>query len=93
MSLFGIMLRVKENIYIPLSIGFANTKASYDIVLINGKLDIRDSSIRRLKPKDRLSHSPVLSVKNFRIIEQSFKLLLAHIEKENELYKKDKPKI
>ncbi|RYA22439.1 hypothetical protein CRU96_13125 [Malaciobacter halophilus] len=79
--------------YIPLSIGFANTKASYDIVLINGELDIRDTSIRRLRPKDRLSHSPVLSVKNFKIIEQSFKLLLSHIEKENELYKKDKPKI
>ncbi|AXX92549.1 hypothetical protein CPU12_01640 [Malaciobacter molluscorum LMG 25693] len=76
-------IKNEREYYIPLNIGFIGKTGAFDIVLIGDVIDIRDSTRRRFKPKDRLSHTPVLSIKNFKLIEKSFKKLLEHIENED----------
>ncbi|RXK00973.1 hypothetical protein CRU98_00545 [Arcobacter sp. CECT 8986] len=76
-------IKEEQEYYIPLNIGFIGKAGAFDIVLIGDIIDIRDSTRRRFKPKDRLSHTPVLSIKNFKLIEESFKKLLEHIENED----------
>jgi hypothetical protein len=70
--------------YIPFSICFMDGKRKYDIVLVDGKIDIRDDSKRGESLENKLSHTPVLWLKVFENIEKSFKILLEHIKKEDE---------
>lgn len=64
--------------FMPLCISFSNGKIRFDIVLIEGKIDIRN--VRNSK-----EHTPMILVKNFEILELCFNLLLEHIEKENNI--------
>ncbi len=71
--------------YIPLSIGFSRAEIRYDIVLIDGEIDLRNKTTSK-KPLDkRLDHTPILFLKNFQYLEESFKVLLEHIQKEDEI--------
>ncbi|WP_419764904.1 MAG: hypothetical protein ACNI28_00635 [Arcobacter sp.] len=74
-----------EEYLIPFSICFMDGKRKYDIVLVDGKIDLRDDSKRGENLNNRLSHTPVLLVKIFKNIENSFEVLLAYIKKEEEI--------
>ena len=70
--------------YIPLSISFSNDKIRFDLVLIDGEIDIRNVVLD--DKKNILKHNPMLLIKNLKVLELSFELLLEHIvkyEKEN----------
>lgn len=70
--------------YIPFSICFMDGKRKYDIVLVDGKIDIRDDSKRGESLENKLSHTPVLWLKVFENIEKSFETLLKYMKKEDE---------
>lgn len=65
--------------YIPLSIGFSNDKIRFDIVLIDGEIDLRNVQCNEKKSIQK--HNPMLLLKNLKILELCFELLLEHIEK------------
>lgn len=66
--------------YIPLFISFSNEKIRFDLVLIDGEIDIRNVVLD--KNKNIIKHSPMLLVKNLKMLEFCFKLLLEHLEHE-----------
>ena len=66
--------------YVPLAIGFSNGKVRFDIVLIDGEVDIRNVEVDDNKTIF-LKHKPMLLVKNLRVLELCFELLLEHLEK------------
>lgn len=68
-----------EEYYLPLSISFSNDKVRFDLVLIDGEIDIRNVEIN--SSKKILTHKPMLLVKNLEILELCFELLLEHLEK------------
>ncbi len=70
--------------YIPFSICFMDGKRKYDIVLVDGKIDIRDDSKRGESLEKKLSHNPVLTIKVLNNIEKNFEILLEYIKKEDE---------
>jgi hypothetical protein len=69
--------------YIPFSICFTDGKVKYDIVLTDGKIDIRDDSSRGEDLNKKLSHNPVLLLKVFKRIEKSFEILLEYMEEKD----------
>lgn len=73
-----------EEYFIPFSICFMDGKRKYDIVLVDGKIDLRDDSKRGESLNNRLSHTPILLIKVFENIENSFKILLEYIKKEEQ---------
>lgn len=64
--------------YVPLSIGFSNGKIRFDLILIDGQIDIRN--VEADDKKAILKHKPMLLIKNLRILELCFELLLDHLE-------------
>lgn len=64
--------------YIPLSIGFTNDKIRFEVVLIEGEIDLRNVFIS--EKDSNLKHNPMLLLKNLNILELCFELLLEHIE-------------
>jgi hypothetical protein len=70
--------------FIPLSISFSSAKTRFDIVLVDGEIEIRN--VRNSK-----NHTPMFFIKNLKIIELCFKILLEYIEESNqEINEKDK---
>lgn len=69
--------------YLPMSLSFSNDKIRFDIVLIDGIIDIRNVEIK--DDKKPLNHKPMLLLKNLKILELCFELLLDHIRN----YKED----
>ena len=63
--------------YLPLSIGFSNEKIRFEIVLIEGEIDLRNVSLDN--KTEKLEHNPMLLLKNLKILELCFDLLLEHI--------------
>lgn len=64
--------------YFPLSIAFTNDKVRFDIVLIDGDIDLRVVEIN--EKKSVLNHKPMLLIKNLEVLEFCFDLLLNHLE-------------
>ncbi|PLY11284.1 MAG: hypothetical protein C0626_01570 [Arcobacter sp.] len=75
-----------QEYFIPFSICFMDGKRKYDIVLVDGKIDLRDDSKRGENLDNKLSHTPVLLVKVFKNIEKSFEVLLDYMKKEDESF-------
>ena len=69
--------------YIPISLSFSNDKIRFDLVLIDGEIDIRN--VDMIDNKKILKHNPMLLLKNLKILEICFELLLDHIRN----YKED----
>lgn len=69
----------EKEYYLPLSISFSNEKIRFDIILIDGKIDLRNVIMD--ESKNIVKHNPVLLVKNLKMLELCFELLLEHIEK------------
>jgi hypothetical protein len=65
--------------YLPLSIGFQNEKIRFEVVLIEGEIDLRNVSLDNTKEKRE--HNPMLLLKNLKVLELCFDLLLEHIHK------------
>jgi hypothetical protein len=65
--------------YLPLSIGFLNEDIRFEVVLIEGEIDLRNVSLDNTT--ERLEHNPMLLLKNLKILELCFDLLLEHIDK------------
>lgn len=76
----------EKEYYLPLSISFSNDKVRFDLVLIDGDIDLRnvifDSS------KNIVKHAPILLVKNLNMLEFCFELLIKHLEKIEENFNK-----
>lgn len=70
----------EKEYYVPLSIGFSNDKIRFEVVLIDGEIDLRN--VRNTKSGIRNKHNPMLLVKNLKILELCFELLLEHLEQE-----------
>jgi hypothetical protein len=70
--------------FLPFGICFSDGKRKYHIVLIDGKIDLRDDSKKGESLNNKLSHSPVLLIKNFKKIENSFEVLLEYIKNKDE---------
>ncbi len=67
----------QEEYYLPLCISFSDGKVFYDVVLIDGKIDIRAKDFR--KKSLYLNHNPILLLRDLKKIEDSFKVLLKTI--------------
>jgi len=65
--------------YVPLAIGFSNEKIRFDVVLIDGEIELRNVEVD--EKKIVLKHKPMLLIKNLHILELCFELLLEHLEK------------
>ena len=67
----------EKEYYLPISLSFSNDKIRFDLVLIEGEIDIRNVELN----EDRavLKHKPMLLLKNLKILELCFELLLEHI--------------
>lgn len=63
--------------YLPLSISFCTKDLRYEIILVQGELEFR---VVQLSKKEFMNHKPLLSVKNLKVIEQSFDLLLKYLK-------------
>ena len=70
----------EKEYFIPLNICFTNGKQKYNVVLVDGKIDIRDDSKKGDDINKKLLHSPVLLLKVFNNIEKSFEILLNYIQ-------------
>jgi hypothetical protein len=73
----------EKEYYLPISLSFSNDKIRFDLVLIEGVVDIRNVEI-----KDDvivLKHKPMLLLKNLKVLELCFELLLDEIRN----YKED----
>lgn len=73
----------EKEYYLPISLSFSNDKIRFDIVLIEGEIDIRNVEVNDKKTAGK--HNPMLLLKNLRILEICFELLLDHIRN----YKED----
>lgn len=66
-----------KDYYIPISLSFSNDKARFDLVLIKGEIDIRNVLINKNKTIQK--HNPMLLVKNLKVLELCFELLLDQV--------------
>jgi len=66
-----------EDYYLPISLSFSNDKIRFDLVLIDGEIDIRNVEIN--KDKEVLKHNPMLLLKNLKVLELCFELLLDQV--------------
>jgi hypothetical protein len=73
----------EKEYYLPISLSFSNDKIRFDLVLIEGEIDIRNVDIK--DDGKVLKHNPMLLLKNLKILEICFELLLDHIRN----YKED----
>ncbi|MGP2655880.1 hypothetical protein ACOJTA_02455 [Malaciobacter sp. WC5094] len=64
----------QEEYYLPLSISFTDSNMFYDIVLIDGKIDIRVKDLRKKSPY--LNHNPILLLRDLKKIQANFEVLL-----------------
>ncbi len=78
----------EKEYYVPLSIGFTNDKIRFEVVLIDGEVDLRNVQITKSGINNK--HNPMLLVKNLKILELCFELLLEHLEKEENQEKEEK---
>lgn len=67
----------EKEFFVPLSISFSNGKESFDIVLLEGEIDLRR---RFLNSDDKLNHIPLLVVVSIQTLEKCFELLLKKLE-------------
>lgn len=79
----------EEEFFVPLSISFSNGKENFDIVLLEGEIDLRR---RFLKEEDILNHMPLLVVVSIKTLEKCFELLLKELEKAQKLEEQNKYK-
>lgn len=63
--------------FIPHSIAFCSQNIRFDIVLIEGELELRNTQISE---NEVLSHRPILLLKNLEILEDCFKEVLKTVE-------------
>jgi hypothetical protein len=73
----------EKEYYLPISLSFSSDKIRFDLVLIEGEIDIRNVDIK--DDGKVLKHNPMLLLKNLKILEICFELLLDHIRN----YKED----
>ena len=66
-----------KDYYIPISLSFSNDKVRFDLVLIEGEIDIRNVLIAKNKTIQK--HNPMLLVKNLKVLELCFELLLDQV--------------
>ena len=64
----------EKDYYIPISLSFSNEKIRFDIVLIDGEIDLRNIIVDKNKIIQK--HNPILLVKNLKVLELCFELLL-----------------
>lgn len=64
----------EKEYYLPISLSFSNDKIRFDLVLINGVIDIRNVELN--DDKKPLKHKPMLLLKNLKVLELCFELLL-----------------
>ncbi|MBU3013496.1 hypothetical protein KO488_01910 [Poseidonibacter lekithochrous] len=69
--------------YLPISLSFSNDKVRFDLVLIDGEIDIRNVELG--EGKTVLIHKPMLLLKNLKVLELCFELLLDQLRN----YKED----
>jgi len=77
------LLDDEQEYYLPISLSFSSDKVRFDLVLIEGEIDIRNVDMKA--DKKVLKHNPMLLLKNLKILEICFELLLDHIRN----YKED----
>ncbi|APW65825.1 MULTISPECIES: hypothetical protein [Arcobacteraceae] len=70
-----------KDYYIPISLSFSNDKARFELVLLDGEIDIRNVEIGKNKKEDIkvLKHNPMLLLKNLKVLELCFELLLDQV--------------
>ena len=73
----------EKEYYLPISLSFSNDKIRFDLVLIDGEIDIRNVELSN--KETMLKHKPMLLLKNLKILEICFELLLDHLRN----YKED----
>ena len=64
----------EKEYYLPISLSFSSDKIRFDLVLIEGVIDIRNVEIN--DDKTILKHKPMLLLKNLKVLELCFELLL-----------------
>ena len=64
----------EKEYYLPISLSFSNDKIRFDLVLIDGVIDIRNVELNN--DKTMLKHKPMLLLKNLKVLELCFELLL-----------------
>lgn len=67
----------EKDYYIPISLSFSNEKIRFDIVLIDGEIDLRNIIVDKNKIIQK--HNPILLVKNLKVLELCFELLLDQV--------------
>ncbi len=73
----------EKEYYLPISLSFSNNKIRFDLVLIEGEIDIRNVELS--DDKTILKHKPMLLLKNLKVLELCFELLLDQLRN----YKED----
>ncbi len=73
----------EKEYYLPISLSFSNDKIRFDLVLIEGEIDIRNVELN--DNETVLKHKPMLLLKNLKILEICFELLLDELRN----YKED----
>ncbi|WP_121626288.1 hypothetical protein [Poseidonibacter antarcticus] len=66
-----------KELFIPISLSFSNDKVRFDLVLIDGEIDIRNVEMN--EDKKVLKHNPMLLLKNLKVLELCFELLLDQV--------------
>ena len=66
-----------KDYYIPISLSFSNDRVRFDIVLLEGEIDIRNVEMK--EDKTILKHNPMLLLKNLKVLELCFELLLDQV--------------
>jgi len=69
----------EKEIYLPISLGFFNEKIRFDLVLIDGEIDIRNTQVNENKNIEK--HNPMLLLKNLKVLELCFELLLDQVRR------------
>ncbi|WP_428023037.1 hypothetical protein [Arcobacter sp.] len=72
-----------EEYFIPFSICFTDGNVKYDIVLVDGKIDLRNDSKMKGDLSKKLSHTPILLIKVLKDIEKNFEILLKYMDEED----------